>query len=123
MPYTPPSQLSPTASNHNIPALSQNGSYTGMSEASTNPNQPRSTTYLHRHRRTPSVSKATTFAAPRPILTHSYNLPGLGPEAAAGGRSQSAVRPSPSLRQSPPPVSSSVIPPGAIVSPPDSTQN
>jgi Carbohydrate/starch-binding module (family 21) len=69
------------------------------------------------------VSKATTFAAPRPVVTHSYNLPELEPDAAAGGRDQSAVRPNPSLHQSPPPVSPSVIPPGAIASPPDSAQN
>ncbi|KAI9767913.1 MAG: hypothetical protein M1840_005406 [Geoglossum simile] len=123
MPYTPPSQLSPTASNPSTPALTRNGSYTGTPETSTNSNQPRSTTYLHRHRRTPSVSKATAFAAPRPVVARSYNLPGLEPEASAVSRDQSAVRPSPSLHQSPPPVSSSAIPPGAIVSPPDSAQN
>ncbi|KAI9773700.1 MAG: hypothetical protein M1839_002034 [Geoglossum umbratile] len=123
MPYTPPSQLSPTASNPGTPALSRNGSYTIASEASANPNQPRSTTYLHRHRRAPSVSKATAFIAPQPVGKLSYNIPGLEQEAATGSRDQGAVRPSPSLHQSPPPVSSSAIPPGAIVSPPDSAQN
>lgn len=123
MPYTPPSQSSPTASNPSTPAISRNASYTNTFETSTNSNQPRSTTYLHRHRRTPSLSKATSFAAPRPVVTHSCNLPGLEPKAATGNPDQGAVRPSTSLHQSPPPITSSAIPPGAIVSPPDSGQN
>jgi len=123
MPYTSPSQLSPTASYPTTPILSRNGFYTGVSGTSANSGPPRSTTYMHRHRRAPSLSKAISFATPRPVIKLDCHLPGLELEASTDSRDQSAVRPSPSLHQSPPPVSDSPIPAGAIISPPDSTQN
>ncbi|KAH0538278.1 hypothetical protein FGG08_005098 [Glutinoglossum americanum] len=127
MPYTSPSQLSPTASYPTTPTLSRNGFYACSSEASAYPNLPRSTSYMHRHRRTPSLSKAINFAAPRPVTNLDYHIPGLGLEASADGRDQSAARPrlnlSPSLHQSPPPITDSAIPTGVIISPPDSAQN
>jgi hypothetical protein len=123
MPYTSPSHSSPNASYPTTPNLSRNGSYSSVSGTSTNANPPRSTTYMHRHRRTPSLSKAMTLTAPRPTVKLDCRLPELELEALGDGPDQSAVRPSPSLHQSPPPVSDSAIPVGAIISPPDSNQN
>lgn len=56
-----------------------------------------STSYVRRHRRSPSISKAPLPSAP--------------------------IDPHASLRQSPPPISNAGIPPGAVISPPESAPN
>ncbi|KAH0548681.1 hypothetical protein GP486_007775, partial [Trichoglossum hirsutum] len=123
MPYTSPSRSPLNASYPTTQNLGRNGSHTGVSGTSTKQNPPRSTTYMHRHRRTPSLSKAITLSAPHPAVKLDCRLPGLESEAIEDYQDQSAVRTGPSLRRSPPPVSDSAIPSGAIISSPDSTQN
>ncbi|OJJ31544.1 hypothetical protein ASPWEDRAFT_54675 [Aspergillus wentii DTO 134E9] len=63
-----------------------------------------STAYVRRHRRSPSASK--NFVFPDPASKSKYVLD-----------SQSSVR------QSPPPLSDAIIPPGAVISPPESAPN
>ncbi|KAJ5267522.1 hypothetical protein N7478_010330 [Penicillium angulare] len=65
-----------------------------------------STSYVRRHRRSPSISKSS------PVHT---------PESAR--QSTSIIDPHASLRQSPPPLSNAAIPPGAVISPPESAPN
>ncbi|KAF2497331.1 hypothetical protein BU16DRAFT_311409 [Lophium mytilinum] len=63
MPYTPPSQRSPASTHPHSPTLSRNHSYAEQANPSpvvvTRPSLPRSissTSYLNKHRRTPSIS-------------------------------------------------------------------
>lgn len=119
MPYTPPSHRSPASSAPPSPEASRRSSFTSQSSNSPRPVLPRSSSYLSRHRRTPSagsVTSVTSHAAtdgPTPDITPtgtSDNLKGMV-----------AARPSP-IRQSPPPVADvQTMPPGAIVSPPESS--
>ncbi len=122
MPYTPPSRESPASSRTNSPTISRTHSYSDESVASPSrpqrPHLPRSvssTSYLQRHRRTPS------------ILTSKEKEESQAAAAKAGehrqrqhGRDGQAGRVTGSVRQSPPPVTGSSIPSGAVVSPPDS---
>jgi hypothetical protein len=121
MPYTPPSQRSPAASANHSPNLSRRSSYQptqalGPSAPSGRPELPRSTSYLTRHRRTPSVK--TAFAPtlePTPPGTADSEKDDTNNLTATGSLS---------LRQSPPPVTDeSQIPAGAVISPPDSPPN
>ena len=119
MPYTPPSQQSPAASNRESPVLTRSSSYVqpprnhGSGEvfaSSLRPGISRSTSssYLKRERRSPSLQQNFT------------------PEATPveeGTEERRTLSPTSSLRQSPPPVNDSIIPTGALISPPDSTQN
>ncbi|KAL7268750.1 hypothetical protein RUND412_008612 [Rhizina undulata] len=125
MPYTPPHQ-SPSAS----PASSRTASISILDPTTTaslsssvlfsSSNPPRSATYLHKTRRASSIVAVN------------------GPNKHAGGRATSTVpirtaaqqgffdpRSGGSIHQSPPPVDNglSLIPAGAIISPPDSPQN
>ncbi|ESZ95801.1 carbohydrate-Binding Module family 21 protein [Sclerotinia borealis F-4128] len=118
MPYTPPSQRSPANSSSHSPAISRRSSYQQSHQTPTpRPELPRSTSYLTRHRRTPSV-KSTTFATalePTP--------PGTA-DGEKGHDTNSSLTASSSLRQSPPPVTDETkMPVGVVMSPPDSTQN
>ncbi|KAI1769986.1 carbohydrate-binding module family 21 protein [Hypoxylon cercidicola] len=116
MPYTPPSHRSPASSAPPSPETSRRSS---LSNSSPRPALPRSSSYLSRHRRTPSagsVSSTTSSVAidgPTPDITPlatSDNLKGMV-----------TARPNP-IRQSPPPVADvQNMPPGAIVSPPESS--
>ncbi|KAF3389040.1 Protein phosphatase 1 regulatory subunit 3C [Penicillium rolfsii] len=65
-----------------------------------------STSYVRRHRRSPSISKSAVLSSSEPSSPHS---PTIDPHA--------------SLRQSPPPLNNAVIPPGALISPPESATN
>jgi hypothetical protein len=65
-----------------------------------------STSYTRRHRRSPSISKATVHSAPE-----------------SPARASPSIDPHASLRQSPPPVNNAIIPPGAVISPPESGPN
>ncbi|TVY46682.1 Protein phosphatase 1 regulatory subunit 3B [Lachnellula occidentalis] len=138
MPYTPPSQRSPAVSTPHSPNLSRRSSsepghqqshahshshshshpgHSGQSlSLPSRPDLPRSTSYLARHRRTPSV-KSAAFA-PNPIEP---TPPASADNEKDGEKSLNA---STSLRQSPPPVTDeSQIPTGVVISPPDSTLN
>jgi len=120
MPYTPPSQRSPAASAPHSPNISRRPSYgsghsLGPPVSANRPELPRSTSYLTRHRRTPSVKTASFAPAsePTPPGTADKENEELSNIAASAG-----------LRQSPPPVTDETqIPAGAVVSPPDSAQN
>jgi hypothetical protein len=120
MPYTPPSQRSPATSKPNSPILSRNHSYSEIApETTARPQRPAlprsvsSTSYLHKHRRTPSFNTANNTAANG--QTANANV-----HAATNGHGPSANG---SLRQSPPPVNSLLIPSGAITTPPDSSDD
>ncbi|KAJ5856581.1 uncharacterized protein N7529_010525 [Penicillium soppii] len=65
-----------------------------------------STSYTRRHRRSPSINKPTVHSAPE-----------------SPTRASSSIDPHASLRQSPPPVTNAMIPPGAVISPPESAPN
>ncbi|KAF2477502.1 protein phosphatase regulator [Lindgomyces ingoldianus] len=123
MPYTPPTQRSPATSKPNSPIISRNHSYSEQYPLSPahfqRPALPRSvssTSYLNKHRRSPSISTASnTTANGQPptsnVITSSEARPGSGPSTNG------------SLRQSPPPVNNLLIPSGAITTPPDSSDD
>lgn len=120
MPYTPPSHRSPASSAPQSPAVSRRSSYQTQQSlgppVSSRPELPRSTSYLTRHRRTPSV-KAASFAA----TTEEHTPPETADKANNDTNSLTATG---SLRQSPPPKTDDAkIPAGAVISPPDSAQN
>ncbi|KAF2763609.1 hypothetical protein EJ03DRAFT_68251 [Teratosphaeria nubilosa] len=118
MPYTPPSQQSPASSKTNSPVLSRSSSYSEQdgyvprSPVAGRPQPPRShsSSYLHKHRRAPSIPKADA-APPTPT-----EAPRPGVQAADFARNNS-------MRQSPPPKNNLVIPTGMVISPPDSSEN
>ncbi|KAF2736228.1 hypothetical protein EJ04DRAFT_598252 [Polyplosphaeria fusca] len=117
MPYTPPAQRSPATSKPNSPILSRNHSYSEQFPPSApqvqRPALPRSvssTAYLNKHRRSPSISTATSN----------------GSTVSNGGNAAAEPQgpaPNGSLRQSPPPVNNLLIPSGAISTPPDSSDD
>ena len=137
MPYTPPSQQSPAASNHVTPSLSRSNSYVKSLDhpvpgvgyfigprtgpRSGLPRSASSTAYLNKERRSPT--------APRQLhqqqLQNQEPSPDLTPVLERGNSDHGFKNPqqSGSLRQSPPPVNNNLIPPGAVMSPPDSTLN
>lgn len=123
MPYTPPTQRSPASSKTNSPILSRNHSYIDPSPrspvASQRPALPRSlssTSYLNKHRRSPSSTTADNTAANGHVVNGSTE----SASAAAGSRGSSVNG---SLRQSPSPVNDLLIPSGAITTPPDSSDD
>lgn len=121
MPYTPPSARSPAGSASTSPNLSRRSSYTpGQPHAhppsSPRPDLPRSSSYLTRHRRTPSVKTASFATSEEPTP------PGTADKESSSSLSLNVNG---SLRQSPPPVTDEArrIPNSAVLSPPESTQN
>ncbi|KAJ6073246.1 hypothetical protein N7467_011331 [Penicillium canescens] len=65
-----------------------------------------STSYTRRHRRSPSVNTKTVHSTSEPT-----------------SRASPSIDPHASLRQSPPPLNNAIIPPGAVISPPESAPN
>lgn len=127
MPYTPPSQRSPVASRSESPSLCRSQSYfegqqhlNSTLNTSSRPNLPRSassTAYLHKHRRSPSLTKSTTFTGPASPETSPSSGESVGLEGADISTQIS------SLHKSPPPVEKFSILADAGLSPPDSNQN
>ncbi|CAK7228152.1 hypothetical protein SEUCBS140593_006819 [Sporothrix eucalyptigena] len=130
MPYTPPSHRSPASSTASSPESSRRPSFNAVKPASASlsfspaPALPRSSSYLTRHRRTPSAvtstsnSSSTSITAagqPTPQST-SEDLKGMVPVVGHGYDEHSSVR------QSPPPITGDRrgMPTGAVISPPDS---
>lgn len=117
MPYTPPSQLSPAASKQSSPSVSRSHSYIKGQflspeppASSSRPNLPRShgsSSYLTKHRRSPSLNDA------KHEVVHNGEAYG----------ENGSFDPHGSLRKSPPPVTNSLIPAGMTISPPDSSHN
>ncbi|KAA8892576.1 putative phosphatase regulatory subunit-domain-containing protein [Sphaerosporella brunnea] len=113
MPYTPPSQT-PSAS----PSSSRSSSFSNHDPQNRGklldgPNPPRSTAYLNKHRR-------SSFGTTPP-----FQVPIVQPQTRERASSLTSLPTCSGVRQSPPPVSAdcSVMPPQAISTPPDSTQN
>ena len=118
MPYTPPASLSPVASKRNSPTPSRSHSYiqgqlhtpdlaTASSERPSLPRSSASSSYLSKHRRSPSLND-------------------VGKEILHNGEAyedNSNFDPHGSLRKSPPPVNNGLIPPGMNLSPPDSAHS
>lgn len=121
MPYTPPTQRSPATSKPNSPILSRNHSYSEQYPLSpanaSRPALPRSvssTSYLNKHRRSPSIASSNTTAngqANGSVVPPSEAHRSHGPSSHG------------SLRQSPPPVNNLLIPSGAVTTPPDSSDD
>ncbi len=119
MPYTPPSQLSPATSKHPSPTLSRSHSYINgqsispeLSTSSGRPNLPRSngsSSYLTKHRRSPSLNDAKTGE----VLHNGESY----------GEENETFDPHSSIRQSPPPANNSAIPAQMTISPPESSHN
>ncbi|MCJ1473071.1 hypothetical protein MMC13_001720 [Lambiella insularis] len=127
MPYTPPAQHSPAASRPETPALSPKQSYIKPQDASASststprPGLPRSassTSYLHKHRRSPSVTKTASFnASPStpdatPISTDLSASDTEAGDNVVGNTPRAA-----------PLLSRLSLPTDAAISPPDSAQN
>ncbi|GAB7360103.1 hypothetical protein MBLNU230_g7867t1 [Neophaeotheca triangularis] len=114
MPYTPPSQQSPASSKSASPTVSRSGSISEdgpRSPVTGRPQLPRShssTSYLHKHRRSPSFASSKEDGAPT-SPTETKNIKAT--DFACNG----------SVRQSPPPRNNLLIPTGAVISPPDSS--
>ncbi|PYH82557.1 hypothetical protein BO82DRAFT_401538 [Aspergillus uvarum CBS 121591] len=112
MPYTAPLKTSPSAQHIEYSPLTSNSCPNSPTVVSSHPPRPHlprsysSTSYVRRHRRSPSNSKAFVFPEP----DHSSK-----PDHVSYSQS--------SIRKSPPPLSDAVIPPGALISPPDSAPN
>ncbi|KAL4961774.1 protein phosphatase regulator GAC1 [Aspergillus stella-maris] len=107
MPYTAPLKTTPTTQHIEHSDLDTPPSPSSPIVADSHagninlPSAYSSASYVRRHRRSPSNSKSFVFPAPPNGNTDVYG----------------------SVRQSPPPVSDGSIPPGAILSPPESAQN
>ena len=133
MPYTPPSQHSPVVSKTTSPAPSRSQSFlkthTPTTETTTTgprPGLPRSTgssSYLSKHRRSPSLKSAQETPQTPEEEDLSLRVEGVGETNHVAFNANGNIDPNGSLRQSPPPVSNLLIPTGATISPPDSAQN
>ncbi|PYH95237.1 protein phosphatase regulatory subunit Gac1 [Aspergillus ellipticus CBS 707.79] len=112
MPYTAPLKTSPFAQHFEHSELTPQScpsSPTAVTSPPPRQHLPRSyssTSYFRRHRRSPSNSKVFVFPGPD---SHS--------------KVDHAIDTHASIRKSPPPVSDAVIPPGALISPPESAPN
>jgi len=128
MPYTPPSQQSPVASRPQSPTLSRNHSYNKLQQpvsagftTSPRPGLPRSassTSYLHKHRRSPSVTKPLVFGA-APSTPDATPL-NTTVSAAQQNNSSDQVNKG---RPFSPPENAISISQGSVISPPDSAQD
>ncbi|KAI5246636.1 hypothetical protein E4T47_00488 [Aureobasidium subglaciale] len=125
MPYTPPSHQSPASSRTTSPVMSRSSSFSAQAEASgtRSPASPRpalprsvsSTTYLNKQRRGPSISQQLESAG----LPQSP----VDDDSATVRQVEGVISNNGSIRQSPSPVNNLLIPTGAILSPPDSSEN
>ncbi|CAD0087504.1 unnamed protein product [Aureobasidium vineae] len=124
MPYTPPSHQSPASSKTASPVMSRSSSFSAESTGTRSPASPRpalprsvsSTTYLNKQRRGPSISQQEPAGLPQSPVDdndESNNVRIIEGVISNNG----------SIRQSPSPVNNLLIPTGAILSPPDSSEN
>lgn len=131
MPYTPPAQQPAAGHSMASPPISRNHSYTNtsafLSSSVRSPDRPRlaraasSTSYLSLHRRSPSLTTSSK-ASGSPFPPQSPKDVCESPAVEGEDAKLRLVGYAGSLRQSPPPVTNSTIPPGAVMSPPDSMQ-
>ncbi|KAF7564017.1 hypothetical protein G7046_g153 [Stylonectria norvegica] len=109
MPYTPPKHRSPASSAPNSPDASRRSSL----QTGNRPSLPRSASYLTKHRRTPSASAVSDGSVGT-----------LTPQGTSEDLKGMVSTTSPSVRQSPPPMTDNQgMPNGAIISPPDSASS
>lgn len=112
MPYTAPlkSLLSAQHIEYTEPSSQAHSERPGLVRSASarlqNSRSYSSTSYVRRHRRSPSISKSTVHSSSDPT-----------------SRSSPVIDPHASLRQSPPPLSNAAIPVGAVISPPESAPN
>ncbi|PWY71724.1 hypothetical protein BO70DRAFT_121664 [Aspergillus heteromorphus CBS 117.55] len=112
MPYTAPLKTSPFAQHIEHSELTPQScpsSPTAVTSPPPRQHLPRSyssTSYVRRHRRSPSNSKVFVF-----------------PSSDSHSKVDHAIDTHASIRSSPPPLSDAVIPPGALISPPESAPN
>lgn len=133
MPYTPPAQQSPVASRSESPSISRTQSFSktqaglGSSLSPTErahlPRSASSTSYLHKHRRSPSFSNPTASTSDSPTVQRDGPSPKEDAALRSGTDVPSRLDTTGSLRQPPPPSNDSLLPTGALMSPPDSSQN
>ncbi len=117
MPYTPPSHCSPPSSAPNSPDASRRSSFNSSTTTQPKPVLPRSASYLTRHRRSLSATAATPVPAPNHGST-----PDITPPGTLDKLTDMAATHSSTVRQSPPPIADAkAMPPGAIISPPESS--
>lgn len=115
MPYTAPlkSLLSAQHIEYSDPSQEVRSERPGLARSASarvqNSRNYSSTSYVRRHRRSPSISNKSSG--------HSFSEP------ASRLSSSPIIDPHASLRQSPPPLNNAAIPPGAVISPPESAQN
>ncbi|KAI2465563.1 carbohydrate-binding module family 21 protein [Annulohypoxylon bovei var. microspora] len=106
------------------PDVSRRSSFNSQTTSSPKPVLPRSSSYLSRHRRTPSAGSTTSAVSTTPVATKVPDgpTPDITPPGTSDnlkGMVASAATP---VRQSPPPVADGqTMPPGAIISPPESS--
>lgn len=108
MPYTAPSKQSPSAQPIEHPSTHSN-SAKGPQAPSGRPHLPRSycsTAYVRKHRRGPSVNKPLQL-----------------PAVDCSSKENRPTAPHANIRQSPSPLTDAAIPPGAVISPPESAPN
>ncbi|OTA52649.1 carbohydrate-binding module family 21 protein [Hypoxylon sp. EC38] len=119
MPYTPPSHRSPAASAPASPDASRRSSFNSQSPNSPRPALPRSASYLSRHRRTPSAGSSSSVSTVKPA---DGPTPDITPPGTSDNLKGMVASHATSVRQSPPPVADAqAMPPGAIISPPESS--
>lgn len=122
MPYTPPSHQSPASSRTTSPVMSRSSSFSAESSGTRSPASPRpalprsvsSTTYLNKQRRGPSVTQQEPAGLPQSPVDD---------DSSTGRHIEGVISNNGSIRQSPSPVNNLLIPTGAILSPPDSSEN
>lgn len=122
MPYTPPSHRSPSSSAPSSPNVSRRSSMqmipSGVDASASRPALPRSASYIARHRRTPSFQQPSQS----PVMV-SANVPQeVTPPGTSDDLKGMLVAHSSPIRQSPSPVADArTMPPGALISPPESS--
>ena len=116
MPYTPPAHSSPPSSARNSPEASRRSSINHGTPTQPRPALPRSSSYLTRHRRSISAT-----AIPVSASNHG-STPDITPPGTSDNLKDMAVNHSLPIRQSPPPIADvKAMPPGAVISPPESS--
>ncbi|KAI1151558.1 putative phosphatase regulatory subunit-domain-containing protein [Nemania diffusa] len=117
MPYTPPSHCSPASSAPTSPDVSRRSSFNSGTITQPRPALPRSASYLTRHRRSVSATAVPTLQT-----LHNGSTPDITPSGTSDSLKDMVAANSSTIRQSPPPIADAkAMPPGAIISPPESS--
>ncbi|KAJ1334975.1 Carbohydrate/starch-binding module (family 21) [Microdochium nivale] len=122
MPYTPPSHRSPLSSAPSSPNVSRRSSVqmtpSGVDASGSRPVLPRSASYIARHRRTPSFQQPSQS----PVKVSASVAQEVTPPGTSDDLKGMLVTHTSPVRQSPAPVADArSMPPGALISPPESS--